>query len=92
MDQVWLEILPKYQDRLPDLEKLYLPGAYAMQKMARGQAFVIDWYPSGPLLEYAPDRVKDLPDTAEAFLRGARSTPVSSCMPVRPTPARAARS
>src|SRR5215211_371141 len=29
MDQVWLKILPKYQDRLPDLEKLYLPGAYA---------------------------------------------------------------
>src|SRR4051794_1694442 len=43
MDQVWLEVLPKYKDRLPELEKLFLPGAYAMQKMARGQAFVIDW-------------------------------------------------
>jgi putative spermidine/putrescine transport system substrate-binding protein len=75
MDQVWLEILPKYQDRLPDLEKLYLPGAYAMQKMARGQALVIDWYPSGPLLEYAPDRVKDLPDTAEALLAWCKKHP-----------------
>src|SRR3712207_2580207 len=27
---IWLEILPKYQDRFPDLEKLYHPGAYAM--------------------------------------------------------------
>ena len=30
-------------------KKLYIPGAYLMQEMARGQAFVIDWYPSGPL-------------------------------------------
>src|ERR1700760_3049794 len=62
---LWTEVLPKYASRFPDLEKLYLPGAYAMQKMARGQAFVDDWYPSGPLLEYAPDRVKDVPDTPE---------------------------
>ena len=33
---LWTEILPKYAARFPDLEKLYLPGAYAMQKMARG--------------------------------------------------------
>jgi putative spermidine/putrescine transport system substrate-binding protein len=72
---VWLEILPKYQDRFPDLSKLYLPGAYAMQKMGRGQAFVIDWYPSGPLLEYAPERVKDLPDTAEGLLAWCKKHP-----------------
>ncbi len=72
---VWLEILPKYQDRFADLSKLYLPGAYAMQKMGRGQAFVIDWYPSGPLLEYAPARVKDLPDTAEGLLAWCKAHP-----------------
>src|ERR1700759_2251962 len=55
---LWTEILPKYASHFPDLETLYLPGAWQMQKMARGQAFVDDWYPSGPLLEYAPDRVK----------------------------------
>src|ERR1700743_1676192 len=72
---LWSEILPKYADKVPDLEKLYLPGAYAMQKMARGQAFVDDWYPSGPLLEYAPDRVKDMPDTAEALLAWCKAHP-----------------
>ncbi len=72
---VWLEILPKYQDRFPDLSKLYMPGAYAMQKMGRGQAFVIDWYPSGPLLEYAPQRVKDMPDTAERLLAWCKAHP-----------------
>jgi putative spermidine/putrescine transport system substrate-binding protein len=72
---LWTEILPKYASRFPDLEKLYLPGAYAMQNMARGQAFVDDWYPSGPLLEYAPDRVKDVPDTAEKLLAWCKANP-----------------
>ncbi|HLY89449.1 MAG TPA: extracellular solute-binding protein [Acetobacteraceae bacterium] len=76
MDQnLWLDILPAYQNRFPDLTQLYLPGAYAMQKMARGQAFVLDWYPSGPLLEYAPDRVKDMPDTAEGLLAWCKAHP-----------------
>jgi putative spermidine/putrescine transport system substrate-binding protein len=72
---LWTEILPKYASMFPDLEKLYLPGAYAMQKMARGQAFVDDWYPSGPLIEYAPDRVKDVPDTAEKLLAWCKANP-----------------
>lgn len=72
---LWTEILPKYEAKFPDLEKIYLPGAWAMQKMARGQAFVDDWYPSGPLLEYAPDRVKEVPDTAEKLLAWCKANP-----------------
>ncbi|MCS0495711.1 extracellular solute-binding protein [Ancylobacter mangrovi] len=72
---LWLEILPKYADMFPDLKKLYLPGAYQMQEMTRGQAFVLDWYPSGPLLEYAPDRVKDVPDTPEKLMAYCKANP-----------------
>ena len=72
---LWMEILPKYDSMFPDLEKRYVPGAYAMQKMVKGQAFVIDWYPSGPLLEYAPDRVKDVPDSAESLLAWCKANP-----------------
>lgn len=72
---LWTQILPDYEDMFPDLEELYLPGAYDMQKMARGQGFVDSWYPSGPLLEYAPDRVKDMPDTAEALLEWCKANP-----------------
>jgi putative spermidine/putrescine transport system substrate-binding protein len=72
---LWTQILPEYADMFPDLEKLYLPGAYAMQKMGRGQGFVDSWYPSGPLLEYAPDRVKDLPATAEDLLAWCKANP-----------------
>lgn len=72
---LWLEILPKYADKFPNLKELYIPGAYLMQEMARGQAFVIDWYPSGPLLEYAPDRVKDVPNTPEALMAYCKANP-----------------
>ncbi|CAM5539556.1 hypothetical protein ATER59S_04312 [Aquamicrobium terrae] len=72
---LWTQILPDYEDMFPNLEELYLPGAYDMQKMARGQGFVDSWYPSGPLLEYAPDRVKDMPDTAEALLEWCKANP-----------------
>ncbi|MDX3806239.1 extracellular solute-binding protein [Bosea thiooxidans] len=72
---LWLEIFPKYADRFPALDKLYIPGAYAMQKMARGQAMVLDWYPSGPLLEYDPAKVKDMPKTAEELLAWCKAHP-----------------
>ena len=72
---LWLEILPKYASKFPNLKDLYIPGAYLMQDMARGQAFVIDWYPSGPLLEYASDRVKDVPDTPEKLLAWCKAHP-----------------
>ncbi|PZQ84001.1 MAG: ABC transporter substrate-binding protein [Ancylobacter novellus] len=72
---LWSEILPKNASAFPDLKQLYIPGAYLMQEMARGQAFVIDWYPSGPLLEYAPDRVAKVPDTPEALLAYCKANP-----------------
>jgi putative spermidine/putrescine transport system substrate-binding protein len=72
---LWLQILPKYADKFPNLKELYIPGAYQMQEMTRGEAFVIDWYPSGPLLEYAPDRVKNVPDTPEALLAYCKANP-----------------
>lgn len=72
---LWMEILPKYDAMFPDLDKRYLPGAYAMQKMVKGQAFVLDWYPSGPLLEYSPERVKDVPDSAESLLAWCKANP-----------------
>jgi putative spermidine/putrescine transport system substrate-binding protein len=72
---LWTEILPKYDAKFPDLEKRLLPGAWIEQKVARGQAIVDDWYPSGPLLEYAPDRVKNPPNTAEALLEWCKANP-----------------
>ena len=39
-----------------------------MQALAMGQGVVVTYYPSGPLFEYAPERVKSPPGTAEDLL------------------------
>ena len=77
LDQnLWLKLLPTYADRLPGLEANYEPAALNLHR-AQGQGFgvVINYYPSGPLLEYAPDRVKSAPGSAEELLAWAKANP-----------------
>jgi putative spermidine/putrescine transport system substrate-binding protein len=73
---LWLKLLPTYADRLPGLEENYEPAALNLHR-AQGQGFgvVINYYPSGPLLEYAPERVKSVPGTAEELLTWAKANP-----------------
>src|ERR671916_2163996 len=73
---LWLKLLPAYGDRFPGLEENYEPAALNLHR-AQGQGFgvVINYYPSGPLLEYAPDRVKSVPTTAEELLAWAKANP-----------------
>jgi putative spermidine/putrescine transport system substrate-binding protein len=65
---LWLELLPAHAADLPKLDEIYLPAAAKMQTLARGQGVVVTYYPSGPLLEYMPDRVAKPPKTAEELL------------------------
>ena len=77
LDQnLWLKLLPAYGDRFPGLEENYEPAALNLHR-AQGQGFgvVINYYPSGPLLEYAPERVKNVPATAEELLAWAKANP-----------------
>ena len=60
---------------LPKLEEIYLPPAAKMQGLAKGQGVVVTYYPSGPLLEYMPDRVKTPPKTAQELLDWAKANP-----------------
>ena len=73
---LWLKLLPAYGDRFPGLEENYEPAALNLHR-AQGQGFgvVINYYPSGPLLEYAPERVKNVPATAEELLAWAKANP-----------------
>ncbi|MBM6593671.1 extracellular solute-binding protein [Microvirga pudoricolor] len=73
---LWLKLLPAYNDRFPGLEANYEPAALNLHK-AQGQGFgvVINYYPSGPILEYAPERVKSVPTTAEELLAWAKANP-----------------
>ena len=63
---LWLKILPDHNARFPNLEANYEPAALRLHKV-QGQGFgvVCNYYPSGPLIEYAPERVKNVPTSAE---------------------------
>ena len=84
-NDTWLKILPDFADKFPGLEENYEPAALALQK-AQGNGFgvVVNYYPSGPLIEYDPDRVKTVPTTAEELLAYAKANP-GRFMYARPT-------
>lgn len=65
---LWIPLLPQQAGALPRLGEIYLDGANKMQGLANGQGVVVTYYPSGPLLEYMPDKVKAVPTTAQELL------------------------
>ena len=69
---IWLDLKPYFPD-LPQLADVLLPQAYKMQAIAAGHGVVVSYYPSGPLLEYMPARVTDVPETAEDLLAWTRA-------------------
>jgi putative spermidine/putrescine transport system substrate-binding protein len=73
--KLWVDLLGEYASALPKLGDILLPPAAKMQDLAKGQGVAICYYPSGPLLEYMPDRVKTVPATVEALLAWAKANP-----------------
>jgi putative spermidine/putrescine transport system substrate-binding protein len=71
---LWQDILPTYADRLSNM-KNYLEPAAKMQQLAGNSGVVVTYYPSGPLLEYMPDKVPNPPTTAEDLLAYAKANP-----------------
>jgi putative spermidine/putrescine transport system substrate-binding protein len=67
-------LLPQFADRLSGMENYQEPAA-AMQELAADHGVVVTYYPSGPLIEYAPDRVSSPPKTAEELLAYAQANP-----------------
>ncbi|WP_326999895.1 extracellular solute-binding protein [Dactylosporangium sp. NBC_01737] len=71
---LWQPLLPAYASRLPGMNA-YLPGAAAMQKLAGDFGVTVTYYPSGPLIEYLPDKVPNPPKSAEELLAFAKANP-----------------
>jgi putative spermidine/putrescine transport system substrate-binding protein len=69
---LWIEMLPAHAADLPNLDAILLPAAARMQTLAQGQGVVVTYYPSGPLLEYMPDRVARPPASAVELLAWTR--------------------
>jgi putative spermidine/putrescine transport system substrate-binding protein len=67
-------LLPQFADRLKGMENYQEPAA-AMQQLAADHGVVVTYYPSGPLVEYAPDRVPNPPKTAQELLAYAQAHP-----------------
>jgi putative spermidine/putrescine transport system substrate-binding protein len=77
LDQkLWQPILPDFANRFPQFETIYDPPALRLQEAQGGGAgIVVNYYPSGPLLEYAPERVPAVPQSAEELLAWAKAHP-----------------
>jgi putative spermidine/putrescine transport system substrate-binding protein len=77
LDQgLWTKLFPDYEASFPGIEANYEPAALNLFK-AQGQGYgvVCAYYPSGPLLEYAPERVSKPPSSAEELLAWAKANP-----------------
>ncbi len=74
---VWTQLLPDHADVLPDLNKILIPGAKLLQdNFGRGFGIEVSYTPSGPLLEYIPERVgAAVPKTAQELLDWTRAHP-----------------
>jgi putative spermidine/putrescine transport system substrate-binding protein len=71
---LWQELLPKYKSRLSNMDNYQEPTA-KMQELGGDFGVTVTYYPSGPLLEYMPDKVPNPPTTAEELLAYAKANP-----------------
>ena len=72
--KLWLPVVDDYGDRLSN-QANYIEPAANMQKLAGGYGVVTTYYPSGPLIQYDPKVVTDVPTTPEALLEWAKANP-----------------
>jgi putative spermidine/putrescine transport system substrate-binding protein len=73
--KLWIPIASEYAAKLPKLDDIYLPGAEKMQALAANQGVCIVFCQAGPVIEYMPDKVKEVPQTAEDLLAWAKAHP-----------------
>ncbi|MGN6466434.1 MAG: ABC transporter substrate-binding protein [Rhizobiaceae bacterium] len=71
---LWVDLKP-HMSELPKLDDILLPQALKMQGLAQDQGLIVTYYPSGPLIEYMPDAVKQVPTTAQELLDWAKANP-----------------
>ncbi|MDP9097203.1 MAG: extracellular solute-binding protein [Pseudomonadota bacterium] len=77
LDQnLWERLLPERASVFPDLDHMLQPAALKLNT-AQGQGYGITvcYYPSGPLIEYLPEKVATPPASAEDLLAWAKANP-----------------
>ena len=71
----WLQVLPSYADKFPNLADNYLPGAKAFNGLAQGYAVDVVYTPGGPVIEYDPSQVDKPPTTIEDLRSWIKANP-----------------
>src|SRR5450432_1459473 len=72
---VLTKVLPDHAAKFPNLTANYLPAAAKMQELAQDYGIAVTFMPAGPLLEYNPDKVKQVPTTAAELLAWCKANP-----------------
>src|SRR5436190_16388410 len=70
-----VKLLPEYSAKFPGLMNNYQPPAAKMQELAQGHGIEVVFMPAGPLREYNPAKVKQVPTTAQELLARCKANP-----------------
>ncbi len=77
---LWIDVWTRYASALPKAEDVYHENALMMQKnFGQNEGVAVVYSPSGPLFEYAPDRVKTIPRNAQELLAWVKENPGKFC-------------
>ena len=77
---LWIDVWTKYPDLLPKADDVYHEKALMMQKnFGQNEGVAVVYSPSGPLFEYAPDRVKTVPKNTDELLAWVKANPGRFC-------------
>jgi putative spermidine/putrescine transport system substrate-binding protein len=69
------KILPDHASKFPNLASNYQPAAAKMQELAQDYGIVVTFMPAGPLVEYNPAKVKQVPTTPQELLAWCKANP-----------------
>jgi putative spermidine/putrescine transport system substrate-binding protein len=69
------KVRPAHAAKFPNLMANYQPAAAKMQELAGDYGIEVAFMPAGPLLEYNPDKVKQVPSTPQELLAWCKANP-----------------
>ena len=72
---LWQNVKTYYSQFFPNLTANYQSAAASMATLAQDQGIELVWTPSGPLIEYNPDKVTTVPATTDDLLAWAKANP-----------------
>jgi putative spermidine/putrescine transport system substrate-binding protein len=72
---LWEKLLPDQAKAFPGVLDKYAPGPRKMQDIAQGYGLEVTYMPAGPLLEYNPTKVTDVPKTPDQLLAWCKAHP-----------------